>query len=189
MTVTIIAFPPAAGGNHLKNLLVSATDPAILEHYSIAGPAHPGGNLNSKHIQVALNNPNRPHILHGHFGEIMSQQESIRKISDKKFILLGPETPRDIELLNRRYQWLTGEYNPTHNSYFIGEQVFLYEWATYHRLFDISSTNIMNIPIAEWFAYDISDVLDRVINFLKINIDRDAALKLHSLWISNIDIT
>lgn len=179
MTTIIIPFPPGGGGNHLKNIIVSD-----LDKLTYVGPTvhqHPGNNLQANQVEAALASPQNMHVLHGHFGEIMSYQNQIRDIQDKKFIIICNDNPTDHQLLQQRQQRLeyftlkTGEY-------FQGEQVFLYEPFMYHYYFDVPMENIMNIPIAEWFVEDISKVVDKINYFLKSNLDVTAVNKLHKTW-------
>ena len=181
MSTIIISFPPAAGGNHLKNILVS--DISKLQYASPTVHQTPGRNLQASQIETALADPENTHVLHGHFGEIMSYQNQIRDIKNKKFIIICNDNSQDHQLLSKRRKQL-GYVDFKNGDYFEGEQVFLYEPFMYHHYFNESLDNIMNIPISEWFVEDITSVINRINYFLKINLNVDAVNKLHKIWYS-----
>jgi hypothetical protein len=182
MTTIIISFPPGGGGNHLKNVLVG--DINKLTYTTPTVHQAPGNNLQENQVNTALTNPDATHVLHGHFGEIMSYQNQIRDIKDKKFIIICNDNSQDHQLLSKRRQQL-GYVTFKNGDYFEGEQVFLYEPFMYHHYFDVPMKNIMNIPISEWFVEDITSVINKINYFLKINLDVDIANKLHKIWYRN----
>jgi len=182
MTTIIIPFPPGGGGNHLKKIIVGDLDK--LTYVKPTVHQHPGSNLQGNQVESALTNPENTHILHGHFGEIMSYQTQIRCIPDKKFIIICNDNSNDHNLLSQRRTRL-GYFNFISGDYFEGEQVFLYKPFLYHYYFDVPMENIMNISISEWFVEDISSVIDKINYFLKTNLDVDAANTLHKLWYRN----
>jgi len=180
MTVAIVVFPPMSGGNHLRNLISLSqqySNNLIESLYQKNNTVHarPGGNLQKEYFEQDT------HLLHGHFGEIMSCQHQIRAITNKKFIIICADTNEDRILLNERKT--ANNYSPfTNQDYFFGEQVFLYEPFMYHHYFNVPMKNIMNIPITEWFVKDITPVLARINYFLQIDIDMEKAKELHSIW-------
>ena len=187
MTVAIILFPPMAGGNHLHNLISLSHkyrdnfDNSIYQKNTVH--ARPGNNLKKEQFTSILTS-NTDHLLHGHFGEIMSFQNQIREITNKKFIIICVDNDEDRQLLKKRK--ITIDYSPFNtNDYFFGEQVFLYEPFMYHHYFDVPMTDIMNIPISEWFVKDITSVLARINYFLQIDIDIAEATNLHKIWYNN----
>jgi hypothetical protein len=182
MTTIIILFPPAGGGNHLKNII--ASDISKLNYTETTVHQVPGNNLQANQVETALANPQATHILHGHFGEIMSYQNQIQDIKDKKFIIICNDNATDHDLLRRRRKQL-GYLTFREGEYFEGEQVFLYEPFMYHHYFDEPMENIMNIPISEWFVEDISLVINKINYFLKINLDVVDVNKLHKTWYRN----
>jgi hypothetical protein len=188
MTIAIVVFPPNSGGNHLRNLIslsskYSNNSVNSLYEKSYAVHNKPGNNLKKEQFDNILTDTDN-HLLHGHFGEIMSYQHRIRAIKNKKFIIICADTNDDRQLFNTRN--LSVKYSPFHNQdYFFGEQVFLYEPFMYHYYFDVSMEDIMNIPITEWFIEDITPVLARINYFLQINIDIDKAQELHKIWYKN----
>jgi hypothetical protein len=182
MTTIIIPFPPGAGGNHLKNILVS--DISKLQYTNPTVHQTPGDNLQASQIETVLANPEATHVLHGHFGEIMSYQNQIRNIKDKKFIIISNDNLRDRQLLYKRQKQI-GCVTLEKGGYFEGEQVFLYEPFMYHHYFDVSMEDIMNISISEWFVEDITLVVDKINYFLKINLNVDVVNNLHKIWYRN----
>lgn len=145
--------------------------------------AHANGGFNMTQDQVnnALLDPGAVHLLHGHFGEVMSFRHDIEKIQDKKFVLISPDTELDRNILTRRRSKLG--YDPL-DAYFDGEQVFLYECFMYHHCFQVPLECIMNITVSEIFSHDIGPVIDRLNYFLNINIDKEQANFYHSKWIA-----
>jgi len=183
MPTTIIVFPPASGGNHLKNII--ASDISKLNYnYSPTVHQTPGYNMQLKQVEDALTNPTATTILHGHFGEIMSYQNQIRDIKDKKFIIICNDNATDHELLSTRRKQL-GYFIIKKGDYFEGEQVFLYEPFMFHHYFDVPMENIINIPISEWFIEDITPIIHKINYFLNINLDIVAVNKLHKIWYRN----
>jgi len=182
MTTIIIPFPPGGGGNHLKNILVNNI--SKLTYNSPTVHQTPGSNLQASQVETALADPEATHVLHGHFGEIMSYQNQIQNIEDKKFIIICNDNLRDFQLLSKRRKQL-GYFTFNTGEYFEGEQVFLYEPFMYHHYFNVSMKNIMNIPISEWFVEDISSVINKINYFLKINLDVDTVNTLHKIWHRN----
>ena len=182
MTTIIIVFPPAAGGNHLKNIIEGAI--FKLTYNSPTVHQTPGNNLRNEIVEEVLTNPQATNILHGHFGEIMSYQNQIRDIKDKKFIIICNDNTTDHELLSKRRKQL-GYPILTKGEYFEGEQVFLYEPFMFYHYFDTPMENIINIPISEWFVEDITPVINKINCFLKINLDVVAVNKLHKIWYRN----
>ena len=182
MTTIIIPFPPGGGGNHLKNILVSEI--SKLNYTGLTVHQTPGSNLQASQIETALANPEAVHVLHGHFGEIMSYQNQIRNIKDKKFIVICSDNLHDRQLLSKRQKQI-GCFTFEPGDYFEGEQVFLYESFMYHHYFDVSMENIMNIPISEWFVENITPVIDKINYFLKINLEVNVVNQLHKIWYRN----
>jgi hypothetical protein len=180
MNPVIVVFPPAAGGNHLKNMLSNDLDQdlykEIYKNHAYWAHAKVGHNFNCDDLI-------KKNITHGHFGEVMSNQDLVRSISDRlRLIILSPDSLIDREMLYSRRKKLNYSTFSQVGDYFDGEQVFLYESFMYHHYFDISMNNIMNISISEWFNPDIANVLDRIVQFLQVDLDKELCLELHRLW-------
>jgi hypothetical protein len=188
MTIALISFPPAAGGNHLRNLLAlqytSAGD--LLPTY---GPknndvisAHAKW-INDQVIDGAVIDSENFSAAHGHFGVYMTHREKIKKIKNKKFILITPITQGERQMLNRRRP-LVGREALIDGDYHDGEQVFLYESELYHLCFSTPYEDIMNINVSELFTQDITELISRLNLFLGVNVDCTQAQQLHQVWIT-----
>jgi hypothetical protein len=187
MSTVIVVFPPGAGGNHLRNIVVSCYDGTdqfkkIYRNQTTIAHARVGCNLHHYHLENAVAHQDQVHVVHGHFGEIMSFQNQIRGIPDKKFIILSPDTPADSAMLNLR-RLAVGQTQLVDGDYFDGEQVFLYEPFMYHWYFQTPMDNIMNISISDWFTQDIDPALDKLSYFLGCNIDKEKINSVHKGWI------
>jgi len=189
LSQVLISFPPGAGGNHLKNLLV--LDKIDIDKLYSSRTVHnqPGNNFKIDQAYDS-NGQFKNCIVLGHFGEVMSYREKIKTWPNRKFILISPETLADRELLYSRWNKLGPPYQAFElNSYYDGEQVFLYEASMFRDCFATDMSSIMNISISEWFTLDISPVLDRVSKFLNTELDIKKCLALHKIWCdNNLDI-
>ena len=186
MTTIIIAFPPSAGGNHLKNILTLDYNTALALYNKSTTTFHtqPGTNLKEQSCMDALSIPGL-HILHGHFAEIMSYQKYIDQIQNKKFVILSPDTPNDRSLLRARQKSLgQNQTSLSAEDYFDQEQVFLYEPFMYTRYFNTPMSQIMNISISEWFTDNIDPVIKRLTQFLEIDLDVNRVRQLHNIWLT-----
>jgi len=180
MNSVIVIFPPGAGGNHLRNMLdTSIAREELTEIYKNNRPlAHAKIGSNFK-----VDNLINKKIAHGHFGEILSHQDLLRSMSDTvKLIILSVNTADDRKMLKGRRSRLNHNVSYQVGDYFDGEQVFLYESFMYHYYFNIPMSNIMNISISDWFKADISQELDRISEFLQIDLDRKFCAYLHNMW-------
>ena len=170
----IICFPPNAGGNHLRNLL-TVTKENIDSYMSV----YKGGK--SAHSRVGHNLVEEDlltDLMYGHFGEIMSYQKEIRKFTNKKFIMISPDTYKDRKILSERF----AEPQLKLDSYHDHEQVFLYEPFMFHYYFGTKMKNIMNISVTELFNDDINPVIDRINYFISKDLARDQVNQLHKMW-------
>jgi len=186
MSAIFIVFPPGGGGNHLRNIISSGytTDDHLAKLYNGHKTVHStvGSNLQHTQIENATLHQDQVHLLHGHFGEIMSFQQQVRNIANKKFVIVSPDTIDDRKLLNIRRKTL-GHCTNTDGNYFDSEQVFLYEPFMYYWYFQTPMKNIMNISILEWFTRDIDNVLDRLSYFLDLKLDKEQVNSIHLNWI------
>jgi hypothetical protein len=204
MSATFISFPAAAGGNHLRNIITLATDflpdspykQSMEQEYSQNGRMFVHGadltpermnNLNSFKLHQAAMEPSANLILYGHFGEVMSFRNDIKKMHDKKFILISFETQKCKDIWIKRSRKLN--MGVVDDAYYLGEQHFLYEAFMYYDVFRVKPCNVMNIGIYEWFAHDISNVMERIEAFLPCKVDYEKCKKLHEIWLSkNLDV-
>jgi hypothetical protein len=186
MALVFVVFPPGGGGNHLKNIVASCYDAIelsdVYKDHKKTVHAHVGNNLQRQQVEDAVNHQNQIHVLHGHFGEVMSFQQEIRNIADKKFVVISPETPDDRKLLNNRRKGL-GYASLVDDDYFDHEQVFLYECFMYHQYFQVPLDCIMNISISELFTEDITPAINRLEFLLQIPINKEKINNMHTTWI------
>ena len=172
----IICFPPNAGGNHLRNLLT-----VTKENINSYIPFYKGGkSVHSRAEPNLIEEDLSDDLIYGHFGEIMSYQNEIRKFTNKKFIMISPDTYEDRKILSER---VVGEHNNLKlDSYHDHEQVFLYEPFMFHYYFGTKMKNIMNISVTELFNDDINPVIDRINYFISKDLARDQVNQLHKIW-------
>lgn len=186
MATVFVVFPPGAGGNHLRNIIVSCykeTDTSKLySKQKTTVHSTMGSNLQDDQISNAVQHQDQMHVLHGHFGEIMSFQQQVRNIVDKKFVIISPDTVKDRRLLNNRRRAL-GYVNDIDGDYFDGEQVFLYEPFMYHWYFQVPMDHITNISVSEWFTKDIDSVLNKLSYALRVSINKEQINYMHTNWI------
>ena len=180
----IICFPPNAGGNHLKNLLTVTKEniDSYIPFYK-GGKSVNGSITNTVHSRVGHNLTEEDlssDLIYGHFGEVMSYQNEIRKFTNKKFIMISPDTYEDRKILSERNT--RGQDNLKLNSYHDHEQVFLYEPFMFHYYFGTKMKNIMNISVTELFNDDINPVIDRINYFISKDLARDQVNQLHKIW-------
>jgi len=198
MTTAFISFPAAAGGNHLRNIIVNSSDflndyqykesidnqyraDGIMNvHGADIGSSSIDGNINSFKLHRSLLNPSSNSLLYGHFAELMSLRNDIKQIRDKKIIILSIDTDRCKQIIYSRSKDIG--LQRAEGEYFIGEQVFLYESFMYCSLFNTKQSDVMNIGIHEWFKTDISDIIDRLSFFLGVKFDYNKCQEMHSIW-------
>lgn len=194
MSVVIIAYPPSAGGNHLKNILLM--DQSWENSYELNLDTYnrgdkevhstPGRNMQQYKLQNAKT-ARKDYVLHGHFGELTPWREQINSIEDKKFILITIDTERDKDLLNDRQNNL-GQYS--HPYYLYEEQEYLYQPYFYQTYFTAKLENVYNLPLHEFWCPNIHHygIVNRLNSFLNKNIDANEAQVLHTNWHTNNDI-
>ena len=195
MTVIVIAYPPAGGGNHLKNMLcldpsfANSTDLDIHNYTSGNREVHstPGRNMQDYKVDAA-ETADRDYILHGHFGELAPWRDRINAIQDKKFIVISMVTGRDQDLLNNRQHRL-GQFG--HEYYLREEQPYLYRPEFYQTYFTGQLENIYTIALNDFWNPDLasSQIITQLNKFLNKNVDVKQAQVLHQQWHINNDIT
>jgi hypothetical protein len=191
MNATIIAYPPAGGGNHLKNLLCLSgafanSSDLNLEPYKTGNrEVHSTGgrNMNEYRVADALASSG-DFILHGHYGELALYRETINNIQNKRFVIVTIDTTQDRAKLQERQNQL-GQHS--HAYYLHEEQYFLYQSAMYSTYFTGQEPAIFSFPLTElWHpVINYTATWDRLNSFLGINIDLAQAQQLHDQWRSN----
>jgi len=188
LSVTIIAYPPSGGGNHLKNLLCldgafSNSGDLNFEPYNTGNRevhSTAGRNMNQHRMVEALDSTG-DFILHGHFGELAPYRETINNIQNKRFVIITIDTQKDRHLLQSRQNQL-GQHS--HEYYLHEEQYFLYQSAMYSTYFTGQESAIFSFPLTElWHpVINYTTTWDRLNSFLGINIDLVQAQRLHDQW-------
>jgi len=191
MQITIIAYPPSGGGNHLKNLLcLSGTfansNDLNLEPYETGNrEVHSTGgrNMNQYRIADALSSAG-DFILHGHFGELAPYRETINNVQNKKFVIISIDSSHDQYLLQRRQSRLGQQSHPY---YLHEEQYFLYQPQMFSTYFTGQESKIFSFPLTElWHpVINHSTTWDSLNSFLGITIDLAQAQHLHDQWRAN----
>jgi len=188
MSVVIIAYPPAAGGNHLKNIL--SLDRSFENSYELNTDKYnngdrevhstPGRNMQDYKIEQAKN-AKQDYILHGHFGELAPYRTQINLIEDKKFVLITINTARDKFLLNNRQHRL-GQYS--HHYYLHEEQEYLYQPQFCQNYFTALPVNIYTIALNDFWHPNLHhyEIVKQLNDFLNKNINVDEAQVLHRHW-------
>jgi hypothetical protein len=194
MTVVVIAYPPSAGGNHLKNMLCldtsfeNSSDLDVTKYTSGEREVHStsGRNMQEDRMQQAETGTG-DYILHGHFGELAPWRSRINSIQNKKFVIISIDTQRDKFLLDQRQHRL-GQWG--HEYYLYEEQPFLYTSALYQTYFTSQPENIYTITLNDFWHPNLAHykIIDQLNSFLNKNIDPNQAQDLHRYWYSNNNI-
>jgi hypothetical protein len=191
MTVVVIAYPPAGGGNHLKNILCldksfdNSSDLDISKYTSGEREVHSttGRNMQEHRVNEA-ETATQDYILHGHFGELAPWRTRINAIEDKKWIIININTVRDRRLLDERQHRL-GQWG--HEYYLNEEQPYLYQPEFYQTYFTGRTESVYTISINDLWNPDFeqSKIVHQLNVFLNKNIDQAQAQFLHSHWHTN----
>ena len=188
MSVVIIAYPPSAGGNHLKNILLM--DHSWENSYELNLDPYnrgdrevhstPGRNMQEYKLQNAKGSV-KDYLLHGHFGELTPYRDQINSIEDKKFILITIDTERDKYLLNRRQHKLGQQSHPY---YLYEEQEYLYQPQFYQIYFTANIENVYTISLNEFWHPNLNQygIVNRLNSFLNKSVDAEEAQVLHRHW-------
>jgi hypothetical protein len=191
MTVVVIAYPPSAGGNHLKNIL--CLDPSFANSRELDQTKYtkgdrevhstPGRNIQEYKIDAAVISKT-DYVIHGHFGELATERDRINAIIDKKFIVVSIDTDRDKFLLDTR-QGRLGQLG--HPYYLNEEQPYLYQPYFYQTYFTGRSENIYTIALNDFWHPDLTtyNIVPGLNTFLNKNIDQKQAQVLHNQWQTN----
>lgn len=195
MSVVFIAYPPSAGGNHLKNMLcLDATFANSNEldqgkYFRGEREVHstPGRNMQEQKL-INAESAVDDYILHGHFGELAPWAERICSMEDKKFVVITIDTERDQDLLDHRQHRL-GQWG--HEYYLREEQPYLYQTAFCQKYFNVQAYNMYTMALTDFWNPDLaqSQIIQQLNSFLNKNIDVEQAQVLHRQWHINNDIT
>ena len=205
----IVVFPPGAGGNHLANLILSAIQPnntvvdtlrdyyARINEYKIAHAP----SLTATGIRLSnclVEDPaklqkyilrNYTSVIAGHIEEVDFILSHVQSISNVHIVLIhldniSPNGKNGMDfLLDRNLK----------NSYNIpGMQDNLLPWVykeqQLSKIFGSLNNSIINIPINDLFANDVSPILYRLTKESnnKLIFDYDLCQYLHSQWYNEL---
>lgn len=191
MSAVIVAYCPSAGGNHLKNILsLSSTfanhsemDLSVYERIdSTSGAVHSidGRNVQDIFIERMHAHPNQCWLMSGHFGELSPVRSALLTV-EKKFVIVTIDTVQDRRLLSYRQTRLGQQCHP----YWLEEeQLYLYQPLMYRTYFDVAPENITTVSLYDLWHPTLCDgtVIDRINDFLKIDISPESALNLQKKW-------
>lgn len=196
--IYIIAYPPCAGGNHLKNIAslggkfddqwpwqwVREQTIGLDVYYNRKQPMRgevqslPGRNLHSVFVDHIMQTPDHDFLIHGHFGELALHRDQIRQMPNKKVLILTIDQEHEREWLIKRQNRLGQNSHP----YWVNEeQIYLYRKDMYQSYFGIDAVETLPLGalIADSLDTTFFDTLD---GFFETAIDRDKAQEIHTIW-------
>ncbi len=196
--IYIIAYPPCAGGNHLKNIVsldgkfddqwpwqwVRDQTVGLDVYYDKKRPMRgevqslPGRNLHEVFVDHILENPDRDFLIHGHFGELALYRQQLLQMPDKKVLMLTIDCASEREWLINR-QTRLGQNN--HPYWVNEEQIYLYRTDIYQTYFGIDS--VQSLPLTKMMSDTLEpDFFNQLNEFFDINIDTIKAQEIHKIW-------
>lgn len=198
MAINIIAYPPGAGGNHLRNLCdldgrfqdqwpwswVREQRVGLQAYDTPLGPpgevhSLPGRNIHEVFVDEIDARPGEHYLLQAHFGELAPYARSIRSWPSVRWLVITMDQPSDRELLRQRQHRL--QYHP----YWLDEeQIFLYRPEIYTLFFGANPDKIELLPVTHIWERDIviSGVIGTLQQAFDLSIDADMAQTLHNKW-------
>ena len=187
MSVVIIAYPPGAGGNHLKNMLLMSREfenshELNLDNYNNGNRevhSTPGRNIEEYKL-VQSKNATQDYLLHGHFGELAPWRNQLQEIN-KKFVIITMNTVIDLQLVARRQERMGQQCHP----YWLHEeQPHLYQPHLYSSYFNTPEENLHCVSVYDLWHPTLckQQVLEQLDTFLGGNIDHAEALELQKKW-------
>lgn len=196
--IYIIAYPPCAGGNHLKNIAslggkfddqwpwqwVREQTIGLDVYYNRKQPMRgevqslPGRNLHSVFVDHIMQTEGRDFLIHGHFGELALHRDQIRQMPDKKVLILTIDQEHEREWLIKRQNRLGQNSHP----YWVNEeQIYLYRQDMYRSYFGIDAAATLPLGALMADSLDIT-FFDTVDSFFETAIDREKAQEIHTIW-------
>lgn len=196
--IYIIAYPPCAGGNHLKNIVgldgrfdnqwpwdwVREQTIGLDVYYDKKRPMRgevqslPGRNLHEVFVEHILQTPNRDFLIHGHFGELAQYKSQLQQMPNKKVLMLTIDQAHEREWLINR-QTRLGQNN--HPYWVNEEQIYLYRSDMYHSYFGVDSVG--SLPLSELMSPILSSKFFSTLNeIFDTTLDKSKAQELHSIW-------
>jgi hypothetical protein len=191
MSAVIVAYCPASGGNHLKNILSLSSVFANQREMDLtvydradqtSGAVHSvsGRNVQDIFIDRMIQHPEQCWLLSGHFGELAPVRQSLLAV-DCKFLIVTIDQLVDRRLLERRQQRL-GQH--CHPYWLEEEQLYLYQPQMYQTYFGVDPASTATISLYDLWHPTLCDytVITKINEFLNINIDRESAQNLQQKW-------
>jgi hypothetical protein len=191
VSAVIVAYCPAAGGNHLKNILSLSSSFANQAEMDLtvydradqtSGAVHSvdGRNVQDIFVDRMLDQPDQCWLMSGHFGELAPVRSALSKV-DKKFIIVTLDTVQDRRLLGMR-QTRLGQH--CHPYWLEEEQPYLYQPKMYQTYFGVDSADIATISLYDLWHPTLCDyaVINKLNDFLNININTESAQNLQQKW-------
>jgi hypothetical protein len=191
VSAVIVAYCPAAGGNHLKNILSLSSSFANQTEMDLSvydradqtsGAVHSinGRNVQDIFVDRMLNQPSQCWLLSGHFGELASVGTRLATV-DKKFLIITIDTELDRRLLERRQSRL-GQH--CHPYWLEEEQWYLYQPRMYQTYFNVDPSDIATVSLYELWHPTLCNgaVINKINAFLNIGIDCESAQNLQQKW-------
>jgi len=191
VSAVIVAYCPAAGGNHLKNILSLSSafvnqaemDLTVYDRADqTSGAVHSinGRNVQDVFVDRMMQHPDQCWLLSGHFGELAPVRQSLSMV-DCKFLIITIDQSIDRQLLERRQLRLGQQCHP----YWLEEeQLYLYQPEMYQTYFDVDPENIATVSLYDLWHPTLKDhsVIAQINKFLNINIDAERAQNLQQKW-------
>jgi hypothetical protein len=196
MVINIIAYPPGAGGNHLKNLVglngdfqrqwpwawIQQYDRGLTPYDNPTGVPGEVHSLHCRNIHEVFfdhidSHPHGRYLLHGHFGELAPYANRIRSWSKVQWLVVTMDEPQDRTLLRARQNRL--QYHPYWED---EEQIYLYRAEMYQNYFGADYINLLSISQIWDPDLDRSGVLAVLSQAFEVHIPADQAKTLHQKW-------
>jgi hypothetical protein len=194
MSLTLVVYPPGAGGNHLKNLL------CLSSYYANSGDLDPavylspaktravgevwcvgGRNLQDIFFQRMTDNPTSNWVLPAHFGEMIQFRDQINQQHHKKIIVLTIENQATRRELESRQTRLGQHIHP----YWLDEElVGIYQPETLSKVFKNHTDQYISLGLDKFWAENFvtGGEFNRVQSWLNIDLSIDTAEQFHALW-------
>lgn len=190
MSLTVVYYTPSAAGNHLKNIInldPNMRDNARLDlgmyekHNMIQGTAHAraGRNVQKEELEIMIREPEHRWCICGHFGELAPKRDLLLQIPDRRFVIIGIESPTDRWLLEIRQRRLGQQ---CHAYWLHEEQPYLYDYnmcKEYWRTLAVHKIGLEHFWNPDLRQHQIISQLNR---FLGCAIPESIAQDLHSRW-------
>ena len=181
-----VIFPPAAGGNHLANII--STSPRFATRFSQEvyedgnrHKTHPiGGGKNFYYDDAGLINLQETNnVFCSHFAEYMSCKDQVEKyLPNRKFLIVAfPGYARNAFFLQR-----ATKYYPTYqDEYFVEETAMLYTANTFRYI--TQETALEQITVDAIFTNNVSPLVSQLNSMFDLNLELDTVKYLHQKWL------